>query len=157
MSAGERPEAPALARLRRGLLAILALGVVGTLAELCLLEHWEDWQKTPLVLLAAGMLALIVHALRPGRGSVRALQALSALFVAGGLVGVWLHYDGNVEFELEMYPTRAGLVLVWEAIRGATPALAPGSLSLLGLVGLLATWGHPSLGSGSRADGTIAP
>jgi hypothetical protein len=102
------------------------------------------------------VLALLVHALRPSKASVRTLQVISALFVVGGLVGVWLHYDGNVEFELEMYPTRRGLVLFWEALRGATPALAPGSLSLLGLVGLLATLGHPLL-SGSRADGTIAP
>jgi hypothetical protein len=157
VTSGAAPEAATLARLRRGLLALLALGVLGTIAELCLLEHWEDWQRTPLVLLGAGVLALLLHALRPGKTSVRALQALSALFVAGGLVGIWLHYDGNVEFELEMYPTRKGLVLFWEAIRGATPALAPGALSLLGLVGLAATWGHPLLGSSSRTDGSIAP
>jgi len=155
-TAGAAPEPATLAWLRRGLLATLAFGIFGTFAELLLLEHWEDWQLTPLVLLGAGVLALGLHAIRPGRASVRALQAMAALFVAGGLVGLWLHYDGNVEFELERHPTRQGFALFWDALRGATPALAPASLALLGLIGLLATWRHPDLGGGA-SRGTSAP
>ena len=59
--------------------------------------------------------------------------------VASGLAGVILHYRGNEAFELEMYPTLSGAALVFETITGATPVLAPGSMALLGLVGLAAT------------------
>ena len=30
-------------------------------------------------------------------------------FVVSGVVGLWLHYQGNAEFELEMYPSLQGL------------------------------------------------
>jgi hypothetical protein len=67
-----------------------------------------------------------------------------ALFVANGLLGVGLHYRGNHEFELEMYPTMVGMELVRETLTGATPVLAPGSMALLGLVGLAAVHGFSS-------------
>jgi len=67
------------------------------------------------------------------------------LFVLSGAFGVLLHYQGNVEFELEMYPTTAGFQLFRKAMTGATPALAPGAMAMLGLVGLAYTIGHPSV------------
>ena len=69
------------------------------------------------------------------------------LFVLSGLVGLILHYQGNAEFELEMYPSLNGLELFWEAIRGATPTLAPGTMIQLGLLGWVYTIRHPQLGS----------
>ena len=54
-----------------------------------------------------------------------------------------LHYQGNTAFELEMYPDMAGLELVQKTLTGATPVLAPGSMALLGLVGLAAVLRHP--------------
>jgi hypothetical protein len=71
------------------------------------------------------------------------------LFVASGVVGVVLHYQGNQAFELEMSPSRAGLSLITKTLTGATPVLAPGSMALLGLVGLAFTYRHPALGSQS--------
>ena len=62
-----------------------------------------------------------------------------------GVVGLWLHYQGNTEFELEMYPSLEGLALFWEAIRGATPTLAPGTMLELGLLGLAYMYRHPVL------------
>ena len=69
------------------------------------------------------------------------------LFVLSGFTGQWLHYQGNVEFELEMYPSRQGLELVWEALGGAYPSLAPGTMILFGLLGLAACIRHPALHS----------
>jgi hypothetical protein len=66
------------------------------------------------------------------------------------LVGLYLHYRGNVEFALERDPSLSGARLLWKALRGATPALAPGALSQLGLLGLLYTYGHPALGNNPR-------
>ena len=141
---GPRAEATLL---RRALVAIVVLGTAGLLAELALLEHWDDpWQWAPLVLLGAGFLLSVAAAVRPGRRLLRAFEGLMALYLLAGLAGVLLHYRGNVEFEREREPSLGGLRLVWEAARGATPALAPGALAQLGLLGLLYAYRHPAKG-----------
>jgi DNA uptake protein ComE-like DNA-binding protein len=132
--------------VRRNLLIILVIGLVGTGAELLLLEHYEDpWQFAPFVLIGLALATLGSHAVSRGAASVRALQAVMALCVVGGAAGVLLHYRGNAEFELEMYPEIRGFELFTRSITGATPALAPGTLALLGLIGLVYTQGHPRL------------
>ena len=145
MSAGTAE--PAIAGvLRRILLAIFVAAALGTLAELLLLGHYEDrWQLVPLGLLGAGPLVALWHSLRPSVTTLRAFRALTWCFVAGGLIGTYLHYTGNAEFELEMYPSRAGLELFWESLRGATPTLAPAGLAWLGLIGLAYAFRHPGL------------
>ena len=136
------------ATLRRLVLIVLPIGIVGGGLELVLLDHREDnWQWAPIVLLAAGLPVSIWLILSPGFAIIRAYQVLMGLFVLSGFVGQWLHYQGNVEFELEMYPSREGLELVWEALGGAYPALAPGTMTLLGLLGLVACLRHPALNS----------
>ncbi len=136
------------ATLRRLVLIVLTIGIVGVGLELVLLDHMEDnWQWAPIVLLAAGLPVSIWLILSPGFAIIRAYQVLMGLFVLSGFVGQWLHYQGNVEFELEMYPSREGLELVWEALGGAYPALAPGTMTLLGLLGLVACLRHPALNS----------
>ena len=136
--------------IRRFVLAILMMGIVGTGAELVLLEHMEDfWQWVPLVLFVAALPCAGWLFVAPGVVSVRVFQILMVLFVVSGFVGQWLHYEGNVEFELEMYPSRGGLELVWEALGGATPSLAPGTMTLLGLLGLAVCFRYPGL----RANG----
>jgi hypothetical protein len=133
-------------RLRRLLLAVLLFGMVGLAAELVLLEHVESvWQWVPLAVLAFGFIAGAALLLRPGPTAVRAFQGMMALFVAAGVLGVYLHLRGNVEFEREMDPGMRGLALMWEALRGATPALAPGTLAHFGLLGLACTYRHPAL------------
>lgn len=117
--------------------AIFLFGSVGTGAELLLMEHTEGvWQNVPLVLVAIRCSGLAVMAIKPGRAQLRAFQLVMALFVASGLAGLWLHYRGNVEFELELRPGSSGLELFRESMMGATPALAPGTMILLGAVGL---------------------
>jgi hypothetical protein len=129
------------------LFAILLLGVVGTCAELLLLAHTEGfWQQVPVYLLLGSLVVLGWHAVRRGTASMRVLQALMVLFVASGFVGLGQHFSGNMEFELEMHPTAEGFGLMWEALRGATPTLAPGTMIQLGLLGLLYAHRHPALG-----------
>ncbi len=141
--------------LRRLVLAILTFGILGTGFELILLEHTEDnWQWVPLVLLAVGLPASIWLLLSPGFAIIRGFQVLMGLFILSGFVGQWLHFSGNVEFELEMYPSREGLELVWEALGGAYPSLAPGTMMLLGLLGMAACFRHPALGPGRIAPKT---
>jgi hypothetical protein len=143
------PDAPdPYAPLRRLLLALVVAGAGGLALELLLLEHYDSpWQWAPLALLALVLLVGGAAAVRPGRRLLRTFQGLMTLCAAAGVLGVYLHYRGNVEFERESDPTRSGLVLFWEAIRGATPALAPGALAQLGLLGLAVTFRHPALRS----------
>lgn len=139
-----QPDGP----FRRILLALVLLGAVGLLVELALLEHFDSaTQWIPLALLVVVIGAAVAVTLRPTLPVVRFFQAVMALCVLTGVVGVFLHYRGNAEFELERDGSLRGLRLFWEAIRGATPALAPGALSQLGLLGLVFTYRHPALRS----------
>jgi len=124
--------------VRRGLVFILVLAMVGILAELLLIEHFEDaWQLVPLCLLVLGLAAVAWHARAPSRASHRTLRGLMTAFLLAGLLGVYLHYRGNVEFAREENPNATGWALFREAIMGATPALAPGVMIQIGLLGLL--------------------
>ena len=138
-----------LATIRRILFVTLAAGLIGTTAELLLLGHFEDWkQYTPLGVLGVSILAQGWYAVSRSAGSIRALRAGMWLCILSGGVGVLLHFRGNMEFELEMTPAMAGWELFRETMTGATPALAPGSLIPLGLIGLAWAFRHPALGSG---------
>jgi hypothetical protein len=137
-------ESETLASIRKLLLGALALGVLGTSGELILLRHIEmPTQWIPVVLLGVSIPLVIRHAMSPGPGSVRALQVLMVLFMAAGVLGVGLHFDGNVEFERELNPGEQGFEFLRKTIAGATPVLAPGSMLLLGLVGLAHAYRHP--------------
>jgi multisubunit Na+/H+ antiporter MnhC subunit len=126
--------------MHRMLLLILLLGIIGTGTELLLIGHVEDrWQLAPLVLFALAILVCVAQALRGGRMLTNAVRLLMALFIVSGGVGVFLHYTGNSEFEREMYPAMAGWELFRETMTGATPVLAPGTMTLLGLIGLVYT------------------
>lgn len=128
------------------LLAVVLFGTLGLMAELVLLEHTESlWQWAPLVVLGGGALSGAAVAIRPTRRAVRAFQSAMVLFVVTGVLGVALHLTGNMEFELEMEASLGGLALLWRSLRGATPALAPGALVQLGLLGLIQAYHHPAL------------
>jgi hypothetical protein len=132
--------------VRLALLAILFIGVVGTGIELLLLKHTEDWwQWAPIVMLGAALVVNVAVALVPIALWVRTLQVVMILFVAAGVIGVWLHYKGNVEWELERMASLSGMELFRSAVMGATPTLAPGTMLQLGLIGLLYTYRHPAL------------
>jgi hypothetical protein len=130
-----------LRTIRRALLAALIAGMAGTAVELLLIGHFEDpWQLVPIVLLALGSAAALAHAFTPASFTRRLLQSVMAMFLVSGGIGMVLHYRGNSEFELEMAPSIAGFELVKESMTGAFPVLAPGTMVLLGLVGLAATY-----------------
>jgi hypothetical protein len=148
MDDGATRESETLAAIRRLLLGALAVGVVGTSGELILLRHIDKpAQWIPLVFLGAGLPVLIWHAAAPSTASIRVLQGLMLAFIALGVLGVGLHYDGNVEFERELHPDERGWTFIRKTVAGATPVLAPGSMVLLGLVGLAHAYHHPRRGA----------
>ena len=137
-------EQATLAFILRFLLWSLVAGIVGTAGELILLGHVESLaQWAPVVILAVAIPVLLWHAAAPSRHTVHAVQAVMAVFVLSGFVGIGLHYDGNAEFERELHPKDAGLMFFSHVAAGATPLLAPGSMVLLGLVGIAHTYRHP--------------
>ena len=134
------------ASLRQLLLLLLFIGILGLSVELLLLRHAESFsQLIPHVTLFIGLLTTAAVSFRPSPATLRAFQLGMLLFLVVGLLGVVLHLKGNVEFALERNPSLSGASLAWKALRGATPALAPGALAQLGLIGLLFTYRHPTL------------
>lgn len=144
-------DVPALVTIRRVLIATLFAGIVGTGIELLLLGHFETWlQAAPLVLLGLGLVAVLWQLAAARAASVRALQAVAILFLAAGVFGIGLHHDGNSALELEKSPSMPSLERARRAFTGPSPVLAPGSMALLGFVGLAYAYRHPQLGEDTR-------
>ena len=138
--------------LRKMLLGVFLLGALGTGVELVLLEHYaEIFQLVPLAMILAALVVLAMWFVSGAPAVLRMFQVSMFLFLLAGVLGVYLHYDSNVEFELEMDPAAAGWPLIWASLTGAMPALAPGTMVQLGLVGLLYAYRHPAF-AGSRID-----
>jgi hypothetical protein len=136
-----------LSVLRRWLLAILGLGLVGTGAELVLLEHYETaLQWVPLAAIALALAVLIWHTVKRDALSIRALQATMVLFLVAGVAGTGFHFRGSAEFQLEIDPSQSRWEIIKKAMRSkAPPVLAPGLMMQLGLVGLAYAYRHPAL------------
>jgi len=142
--------------LRQILLLLVLVGNLGLVAELLLLGHTESFnQWIPLIALALGTISTLVVMFRPGYRSIRVFQWVMASFLMAGTLGLYLHYRGNVEFALERYPDASGLDLMWKALRGATPTLAPGALAQLGLLGLVYAYKHPTLSGRAGGDAEV--
>jgi len=138
--------------LRQLVLALVFIGIAGLEVELALLRHAESAsQWIPHVALLIGLIATAVVYFRPAPATLRVFQALMAGFLVVGALGVYFHLQGNVEFARERDPSLSGLSLIWKALRGATPALAPGALAQLGLLGLLYTYKHPDFAEHSTS------
>ena len=133
---------------RRILLAILLLGVIGITAELLLLAHTEDLnQWIPIALAGLTVVLSGIVALRPTPASLRLFQLVMVLMIVSGALGMYLHLRANMEFQLEMDSTLKGVALLKKSIVAKSPpALAPGAMAQLGLIGLAYTFKHPKLG-----------
>ena len=127
-----------LATITKVILAVLLFGMAGLLAELALIAHYEDIaQWIPLALLAAGLVALVVDLVLARDWTQLVVQLTMVLLVATGALGVYFHFNGSKEFQLEMDPQMRGTTLVWHVLRAKSPpTLAPGSMVQLGILGL---------------------
>jgi hypothetical protein len=147
--AGAAPDASTERLLRRGLAVLAIVGTVGVAVELALLRHWSGVGQ---VASWAGVLALTIAVVAVrSLGSPRAVAAVRALAVVAivvGVVGVGLHVQANYAWgpadrvygptwETTALPVRL-LIAATDTI-GKAPAVAPGALSFVALVLLLAT------------------
>ncbi len=142
-----------MTELRRYLLIILLLSLVFTGGELLLVEHTEDlWQWIPLLLIALGLAVIAWHGSAGGTASVRALRIVMVLHLAGGVLGTAMHWNAKMEFKSEMNPSLRGPALWWESLGSVSPpALAPGAMIQMGLLGLLYAHKHPRLSGAARS------
>ena len=128
--------------VRSTLLVLLIVGLIGNGVELLLLGHDESLiQLLPIILIAIGVTVIVWRMLAMNSWSLRVLRATMTAFIASGLLGIALHYRGNVEFQREMDPTIGGLSLFTKAMQAkAPPALAPAAMTWFGLLGLAGTY-----------------
>ena len=140
--------------LRRGVLALAALGIAGTTLELVFLRHWDSATKAVVwPAMAALALAAALIVVRPGRRTIVVARALAAGVAAIALIGIWFHVTENLtagpldRAYATTWDTMSGLEQLWTAVSGGvgpTPTLAPGVLAEIALALLLATVSHPA-------------
>ncbi len=142
-----REQSRTLGTIRRVLLALVAFGTVGMSVELTLIGHYEDTnQLIPLVIAGLALAILSWVALVPGVVSLRAFQFVMLLYIGAGVVGIALHFQANAEFQRDIDPAIGRLDLFLKVVEAtAPPALAPGIMAQLGLLGLVYTYKHPAL------------
>src|SRR5215469_17062693 len=127
MDAG-RPEVDTdgvvLERLRLWIVGIIVLGLIGTMTELLLLEHDEQaLQFVPLVLMVLGAVTLGWHAMAKSTASLRALQVVMGLFVLSGFAGMAAHFNGSMEYQLELNPDLTMAELLDKILHAKAPPL----------------------------------
>lgn len=134
-------------RLRLFQLILAGFIFIGTPLELWLTEHFESPpQVIPFILCGLGLLAVMVVLWRPQRATLLALRGVMGLVFLGSLFGVFEHVEHNMAFELEIRPNAIPSDLIFEALRGVNPLLAPGILALAAIIAVVATYYHPALG-----------
>lgn len=89
------------------------------------------WMWTP-VLLAPGLSAAGLAAVMSERAARTVLPAMSAVFMLDGLAGVYFHLRGIARKPGGFREASYNLVM-------GPPALAPGSLAMVGAIGLMAS------------------
>lgn len=139
-------------RMRLMLFGVLMMGMAGTWLELLLTSHTEDaWQKLPVALLFFGLALAPIVAFKPKRLAVGLLRVLMVLFILAGALGTFFHYESNAAFAAELTPGLSGFALLAEAMTSsAPPPLAPGTMIMLGLIGLVCCY---RIGADIRAQG----
>jgi hypothetical protein len=144
----EAPDPVVLPALRRLLLGLVVVVMLGTVVDLLLLEHYEEvWQWMPLVMLGAALAVAAWAAIAGTARAVLAFRIAMTFVVVTGLLGVFMHFSGSREFQIEMDPALTGWALFVKVMRAkAPPTLAPAAMVQAGLFGLLYTWRHPALG-----------
>jgi hypothetical protein len=142
--------------LRRFLLIAAGLVFAGTIVELYFLDHTgEPMQFVPFVLCGLGLLAVAMTLRWTTQKTLWSLRLLTAILVAGSLLGMYEHVHANYEFERDIRPTASTRTVVGHALHGAAPIIAPGSLALAGLLAAAATYRHPVLATPATNESPV--
>ena len=134
-------------RFRRIVAGLVAFGLLAIAAELVLIEHVENLsQLAPVIVLPVAAVMLAPLALGGVPWNVVVLRSALALVVLAGIAGVGLHVYESWQFQAEIDPSQRAVARAWAAVRAQSPpSLAPGQITLLGLLGLAAASGSPTI------------
>ena len=66
---------------------------------------------------------------------------------------MYLHLDGNIDFQREIDPSAPASDMLLSVLGGANPLLAPGILSVAAVLAIAATYHHPALAKGDEEEG----
>lgn len=133
-------------QLRRFLLGVAAFILIGTIAELLLIEHYEEGlQWLPFIFSVVGLLSIGGVWLYPTTKALKAMRVIMGLVVLSGVVGIYIHFSRNLAFTREINPSFSLAESILPALKGSYPLLAPGILFLAGILALAAAHRHPKL------------
>lgn len=144
--------------VRRALIALTLVGVLGAGFELAAERHWRTGvQLVPwvaLALLAVGALLLALNKL-PG-----AVRAISGVVLLASAFGVFAHVSANmmVGSFSGAFEGMSAIGQWWQAFTksvGEAPPLAPGMLAQAALLLLLATYVTRRTPTGKHAEGPL--
>lgn len=135
-------------QVRRLILALLTFGLVATTGDLFALGHYKDsWQLIPLVSMITALAVIVWHIFSGfTAASLRVLRIVMAGIFLVGATGVILHFRGSMAFQLDANPDLSGLPLILKVLHAKSPpALAPGAMVQMGILGLIYVFRHPSV------------
>ena len=148
--------------LRRGLLALAAISVVGTALDLASLRHWTSWtQRIPWAVLAALVVAIVLAAIGQPRALVIA-RGIAVIALMCAVFGVYEHIKSNYDVApldfryTDRWPTMSAWSKWWAAANmsvGPAPPIAPAALAYSSLSVILATLRHPAVRGRPVEDG----
>lgn len=106
------------------------------------MAHTEDTlQLVPFAAMALAFAAVVGRLLRPRPATVLAVRIAMAVMIVTGVIGAVLHFQANMEFQLELDKSLSGMTLIMKVLEAKSPpALAPGNMALLGCIGLAAVY-----------------
>jgi len=133
--------------MRRALLILAGFVFAVAPVELWLSDHTEETRQwIPFVICAAGVLTVALALIRPARPTLLLLRSVMTVAALTSLLGMYFHVSGNVAFELEIRPNDTTFDVLFDALKGGNPLLAPGILALAAAIAFIATWYHPQPG-----------
>jgi len=141
--------------LRKSVILVAAIGIVGLAAELVIERHWgTPVRYVPWLTLAALGWAVVRLWRGPTPRQVRAARIIAVTAMAAAGLGIALHINENYTAG----PLDQTYSLIWDTMSepqrwwaafskslGPAPTFAPGALALIGLLVLVATQRHPAL------------
>jgi hypothetical protein len=142
-------------RMRWMLRALLVLGILGIGAELLLTGHTEEaTQWIPIVAMGIGLVALGLDVFSRGRLGTGVMRLAMVALVGVGALGLWYHYESNVEFQRELDADGSAWEHFVASMRATSPpSLAPGAMALLGGIGLISTCGAGAARRSKQGEG----
>ena len=141
------PEPLIAIRLRQLLWGIALLATLFTPLELIFSKHYQEPSMLiPFAMVGLALVGLLAVWRWPSRQILWLFQGVMGLLFVVSALGVWFHLQGNLEVVREVTPNLAGWPMLWKVLSGAAPALAPGLLAFVGMLGLAFTFQHPAWG-----------